>query len=654
MLEAPGTEVRFEGFLEAAPDAIVGIDSGGRIALVNGQAERLFGYSRAELIGEPVQLLVTGDGCEFRPATWEGYLTGPNPSPVRAGIELAGRRKDRSEFPAEIRLSAVDTPDGRLVAAAIRDVTDRKRAEAKFRGLLEAAPDAIVGVDSQGRISLVNAQTERLFGYSRQELVGQDMEILVPEGARALHRRHRTTYFADPVPRPMGAGMELAARRKDGSQFPAEISLAAIESEDGPLVAAAIRDVSERLALEAERERVKAQAERERFERQLHQSQRLESLGQLAGGVAHDFNNLLAVIANYASFVSEEVAAERDEDGRWEAVRRDVAEIQKAAERATRLTRQLLAFGRREVVQPVVLSVNDVVRDIERLLQRTLGEHIELVTHLAPDLSMVLVDRGQLEQVLLNLAINARDAMLGGGKLSLTTENMVVDAEYASTRPEVPAGPYVRLRVGDSGGGMSREVLERAFEPFFTTKLKGEGSGLGLATVYGIVKQAGGDAEIYSEIGIGTTISILLPVTSDDAPPPPDRPSPARTGGETILVVEDEEAIREVTRRILARNGYHVIVASSADQALALAREHKGTIDLLISDVVMPHMLGKDVAEQVVAIRPTVRVLYMSGYAEPILTSRGTIEPGVTLIEKPFSGPVLLEKVREVLDTAGK
>jgi PAS domain S-box-containing protein len=633
--------------VEAAPDALVGIDPAGRIALVNTRTEQLFGYPRGELIGASVDLL-TPDGA----AALRAYLDGSAPEPAAGRIELLARRRDGSQFAAELSLSVVESDHGRLALTALRDTSDRQREAANFRGLLETAPDAMVAVGADGRILLVNAQAERLFGYAREELIGERVEVLVPDASRDVHSRHRDTYAAHPVARPMGAGMDLAARRRDGTTFPAEISLSAIETEKGLLVSAAIRDITERLEEQAERERLRAQAQRERLERQMHQSQRLESLGQLAGGVAHDFNNLLGVILNYAAFVREEVG-QHVEGGEidWRSVDRDLTEIQRAAERATRLTHQLLVFGRREVAQPVVLSVNDVLRDMERLLKRALGEHVELVTLLTDDLWQVKADPGQLEQVLVNLAVNARDAMPGGGQLVLESQNVVVDQAYVARRPGLTAGPHVRLRVSDTGSGMDREVAARAFEPFFTTKPKGEGSGLGLATVYGIVKQAGGDAEIYSEPGIGTTISVMLPVTEEAIAAAPQAVDLDRCkGGETVLVVEDEPAMRELTRRILARNGYRVIVAGGGALALREAEQYDERIDLLLTDVVMPQMLGKDVAERVAALRPDIRVLFMSGYAQPILGSTGTLEEGVTLLEKPFSEAQLLEKVREVLD----
>jgi PAS domain S-box-containing protein len=644
--------------LEAAPDAIVGVDPTGVIVLANAQAERLFGYARDELLGSPVEILVPEAVRAVHPAHRQRYLEEPVPRPMGEGMELAARRKDGTEFPAEISLAAIELANGTVVAAAVRDVTERKRAEAKFRGLLEAAPDAIVGVDHSGRISLANAQVERLFGYARDELLGQPVEVLVPHGVRDIHPSHRDRYFADPRPRPMGAGMQLAARRRDGTEFPAEISLSALETEDGLIVSAAIRDVTDRMEAQAERERLKAHAERERLESQLHQSQRLESLGQLAGGVAHDFNNLLAVILNYATFVEEEVAAEAASNaavgrGRWQAMRQDILQIRRAAERATELTHQLLAFGRRELVRPRVLDLNTVVSDIEQLLLRTLGEQVQLRTTLSRGLWSVLADPGQIEQVLVNLAVNARDAMPGGGVLTIDTDNVVVDDDFAAQRVGLKAGRHVQLRVSDTGVGMSRDVLEHVFEPFFTTKPKGEGTGLGLATVYGIITQANGHVSVYSELGHGTTVSVLLPVTEEAVIETAEQGEAAQapTSGQTVLVVEDEPAMREVTRRILARNGFKVIIAATGAEAIEIARREPGPIELLITDMIMPQMLGKEVAERVRTIRPGIRVLYMSGYAHPVLATQGTLDPDVALVEKPFSESSLLARIADVLGT---
>jgi PAS domain S-box-containing protein len=642
------------GLLEAAPDAIIGVTADGVIQLVNAQAERLFGYPRAELIGQQVEILVPDAAQVVHPGHRQRYFAAPTHRPMGAGIELAGRRKDGTEFPAEISLSLLQVTHGPLAAAAVRDVTDRKRAEAKFRGLLEAAPDAILGVNVSGRIVLANAQAERLFGYPREELIGEPVEILVPDSAHAVHPGHRMRYFGTPVSRPMGAGQALAGRRRDGTEFPAEISLSGLETEDGLIVSAAVRDVTDRLEEAAERERLKAAAERDRFEARMHQSERLESLGQLAGGVAHDFNNLLGVILNYAGFVAEEVAAAAADGAggtRWAPVLGDVAQIRRAAERATDLTHQLLAFGRREVVRPRVLDLNKVVTDVELLLRRTLGEHVQLCTVLAPELWRTVADPGQIEQVLVNLAVNARDAMHAGGTLTIETANVDVDPDQAAQQPHLAAGRHVRIRVSDTGAGMTEEVRRHAWEPFYTTKGKGEGTGLGLATVYGIITQAGGDLHLHSVLDVGTTVTALLPATEAPLPPPERpvgmRPQPLSEG--TVLLVEDEEALREVACRIMTRHGYNVLPAASGAQALEIAASHRGTIDLLLTDVIMPRMLGKEVSERVTALRPEVRVLYMSGYAQPVLASQGTLEEGVVLVEKPFTEADLLDKVHEVL-----
>jgi len=527
-------------------------------------------------------------------------------------------------------------------------LTVRNLEDRMFVGLLEAAPDAMVCVDGDGQIALVNAQAERLFGYGRDELIGQPVEMLVPDAVRDAHPGHRVAWVADPRPRPMGAGMELAGRRRDGTTFPAEISLSAIDTDEGILVTAVVIDVTERLEIQAERERLRAQTERDRMERQLHQSQRLESLGQLAGGVAHDFNNLLGVISNYASFAGEEVARQLP-GGRGQGVRDDIGQIEQAAERAAGLTHQLLAFARQETIQPRVLNINEVVESVEQLLIRTLGEHIELVTDLADSVNPVLADPGQIEQVLVNLAVNARDAMPHGGKLTIQTANADID-DSAADQAELPAGHYVTVKVSDTGTGIPKDVLDRVFEPFFTTKPKGEGTGLGLATVYGIINQADGHVRIYSEPGLGTILTALLPVTEQNltaATPPPAQPR--RGHGETVLVVEDEAAMREVTRRILDRNGYHVVAAASGHDALHILASQLEHIDVLLTDVIMPHMQGKELADKIRVLQPAARVVFMSGYTQGLLGEQGVLEPGISLIEKPFSETTLLTKLHEIL-----
>jgi PAS domain S-box-containing protein len=529
--------------------------------------------------------------------------------------------------------------------------------------LLDAAPDAILVVDATGLICLVNRQTEALFGYSRDDLIGQHLDMLVPERVRFVHAEHRASYVARPSQRAMGLGLEPAGRRKDGTEFPVGVSLSSLETDAGVLVLAAVRDITdskrigeERGQLAASVLKVERDEERASLEGQLQQAQRLESVGQLAGGVAHDFNNLLAGIMNYAGLVSESLRDEMDRRGlhdeAFTTLVEDVGQITHVARRAAALTRQLLIFSRRTVVQPEVLDLNVVVGDLEEMLRRTIGENVDhLQTVFADDLPLIKADRGQLDQVVMNLAVNARDAMPGGGQLDIETATLNVDERHGRLRGIEP-GTYVRLTVSDTGTGMSREVVDRAFEPFFTTKAKGEGSGLGLATVYGIVRHAGGDVSIDSEPGSGTTIRVDLPSTSEPrslhraAQPEAGRPEK----GETVLLVEDEAIVRDPAQRLLAKHGYTVLAAPSAAAAIAIAAEHPGPIHLLLTDVVMPGRSGKELSVDVAALRPDTKVLFMSGYSYDVIVHQGVLESGVSLIEKPFSADDLLRKVRLILD----
>jgi len=400
---------------------------------------------------------------------------------------------------------------------------------------------------------------------------------------------------------------------------------------------------------------VRADAGRAAAQDRLRKAERMESLGQLVGGIAHDFNNLLNVIAGYSDLLAEEIAGLAGEDARLGSVLGDVEQVRDAAQRAIRLTRQLLIFARSDVVHPEVLSLNDIVTGLEQLLRRTLGEHITLNTAPAGGLWPVRADAGQLEQVLVNLAVNARDAMPGGGKLTIDTANITVDEAYADGRPGLRAGRYARLRVSDTGTGMPPEVAARVFEPFFTTKPQGKGTGLGLATFYGIITGAGGYPQIYSEPGLGTTITGLLPATSEGATRPAGPPAaPPRGRGETILLVEDETSLQELAARILTRNGYQVHAALTAAEALSIAGDTGQHFDLLLTDMVMPEMLGNEVARRVHASRPALPVLYMSGYAPPVLDTHGAFASQIDLLEKPFSQATLLTRVRRAIDNGSQ
>jgi PAS domain S-box-containing protein len=579
--------------------------------------------------------------------------------PVAGSGELAGLSR------------GVERMRTRLVAA----LAERERAQANLRSLFDLAPDAMLSVAGDGTIITANAQAVRLFGYAVHELAGQPSEMLVPEEWRADLADDTASYFADRRSRAQWDGATAVGLRKDGTTFPAEVRLSLLPTDNGTVVIVAVRDVTERVAMESERERMRLAAERERFQRRLQQSQRLESLGQLVGGVAHDFNNLLNVISGYADFTAEQLQALAEGDERIVPVLADVEQVRVAAKQAIRVTRQLLTFARSDSVHPEVLDLNEVVRSAGQLLRRSLGERIELVITAWTGLWPVQGDRGQLEQVLVNLAVNARDAMPAGGRLTIATGNTEVDAVYAEQRPHLRPGSYCRLTVSDTGAGMDAETIERVFEPFFSTKPRGRGTGLGLASVYGIVSGLGGTIDIYSEVGLGTTMNVLLPVTG--RPPQPRsgagddgaaEPSAAEHGavqhgaagpaagpaghGEVILLVEDEPSLRAMASRILARNGYQVREAEDGAAALRLAGDPAERIDLLVTDMVMPAMLGNEVVDRVRAVRAGLPAVFITGYAQQVLDFHGIPAPELEIVQKPFTESALLSRVRRALGRA--
>ncbi|WP_344618377.1 PAS domain S-box protein [Dactylosporangium salmoneum] len=607
--------------VQSSHDAIVTTDLDGEVLSWNPGAERLYGYTAGEMVGRPKDIIIPPDRR-------------PDEAEIRAVVGAGGRvdryrttrrRRDGTDFTVSMLVSPLTGPDGRTVGVTTitRDVSERERAEAQMQSVLDAAPDPLLGVDERGRVVLVNASAERLFGIPRFDITDMPVAHLLP-----------------------GFPEGTVAHRRDDGTVPVEITLNSLHTDDGMITLASVRDMTERLADQAEQQRLREEAERQKDEVRQQRTQRLESLGQLAGGVAHDFNNLLAVILNYAEFIVE--------DGADTPMALDAEQILRAGRRGSELTHQLLAFARREVIRPKPLDVNRVVDEVQQMLTRSIGEHIDLATDLAEPLPSVVADAGQLEQVLVNLAVNARDAMPAGGHLSIDTGLVDVGEEHTATREGLQPGLYVRIRVSDTGTGMPREVIDQAFEPFFTTKPSGEGTGLGLATVYGIVVQAGGTVYIYSEPGVGTTITILLPASdADPRPADPTRVARPPGRGQTVLVAEDEPALREVTTRILRRGGYTVLAAADGLAALHLAAEHGGPIHLLLTDVVMPGMLGRVLAERLLRTRPATRVLFMSGYAQPVLTSNGILDPGVHLLEKPFTGTDLLNAVGEQLALVG-
>ena len=499
---------------------------------------------------------------------------------------------------------------------------------ARYRNLFRIHPEPmwVFNIETL-RFLEVNDAAVRRYGYSHEEFLAMTIDnIYPPEELPAILAGLRKFTHLESV-----SGAHCL---KDGTVIEVQVST---------------RDLGKGLRY------VMAQdvTEKKKYQQQLHQAQRMESLGQLAGGVAHDFNNLLGVIINFSWFVKANLTAEieRGNGERLRPVLKDMERIERAAENAARLTHQLLAFARVDVVQPRAMDMNVVVAEIAPMLRRTLGEHIDLVAAPGPSLWPVMIDSGQLSQVLTNLAVNSRDAMPKGGKLTIDVANVDVDLAYAAAHLTLKPGRYVRLRVSDTGAGMDKETLEHAFEPFFTTKPRGQGTGLGLATIYGIVTQAGGSIEVYSEPGLGTRVSVLLPATDPAVTAEAvTRDAPRALASETVLVVEDSDDLREIVERILTKSGYQVMVAGDGEEALEMSRKFAGRIDLLLTDVVMPHMQGNELAPKLVEARPDLRVLFMSGFAQPALASNGKLQPGVTLLDKPFNEPTLLARVREVLE----
>ena len=498
-----------------------------------------------------------------------------------------------------------------------------------LEAILDSAAQCILAVGRDGRILAANAKSEAMFGYTPEELQGKPVEVLVPERVVGIHQKHRDGYLAAPRVRPMGDGVDLVARRKDGSEFPVEISLSHALVGDEQLAIAFVSDITQRKTLEG----------------QLAQSQKLEAIGRLAGGIAHDFNNLLTIIAGFDRFLLDRLST-------LDPLRGHAEEIMKAAERASAMTKQLLAFSRRQIVQPKIVDLNRAVRESEQMIRRLMGENIDLVYRLSSNVGRVRIDPSQLDQVVLNLLINARDALPRGGKVMVETAKVQLGEDYAKTHVGVVPGPFTMLAVTDNGLGMDRSVQEHIFEPFFTTKPADRGSGLGLATVYGIVKQNGGDIWVYSEVGKGTTFKVYLPriQRKGDAEKMAGDVSSRLGGSETVLVVEDERGVRDLICTLLGDNGYRVLAAGSPREALEISRGEQGAVDLLLTDVVLPEMSGQELSQKLRVGRPGLKVLYMSGYTENTIVNHGVLEEEVHFVAKPFTFEELLAKVRGAIN----
>ncbi len=617
-----GPDARFRELLEAAPDAILECDAGGRILVVNAAAERLFGYSREELLARRVGDLVPEQERAAHPGRMSAYFIRPESRSFTA----RACRKDGTEIPVELSLSPVQSRQGELVTCIVRDLTARMQAEAalresdhRIRSILESITDGFCAMDRQWRFTYLNGRAEQTLGRTREELQGKRVWDEFPELVDTVfhHELERSAETQKPI--------EFSAPY---APLRAWLDVHVYPSADG--LSVYFQDITSRKVLEE----------------QSRQSQRLEALGRLAGEVAHDFNNLLTIIGGYTQVALESIGRNQG------TLRRNVEIVAEASARASALTRQLLAFSRRQVVQPRVLDLNRLIRRMAKMLGRTMREDIELRLALKPGLWRIAADPGQIEQVIMNLAVNARDAMPLGGKLSVTTENREVTEERQAA-PVLAAGKYVLLAVSDTGTGLNQETREHLVEPFFTTKAKGKGTGLGLATVYGVVKQSGGEIWVDSEAGRGTRFEIYFPRAEKPSKEKKEASRrKARGGSETVLLVEDEPEVRTITRDMLVRLGYRVLEAAGPCEALSIWQGALGTIDLLVTDVIMPQMSGRELADRLAESRPELKVLYITGYSDDVILGRGVEASKVPLLQKPFTREALGARVRAVLDGA--
>ncbi len=618
--------------IDRASISIFRVAMDGRILDANENGCRALGYTRDELCSltvPDVDPLMTRE----RWAEHVGYLRTHGSSSVESML----RRKDGTTSPIDVDVSRLEYRDAEFLIAFIRDITDRKQAEdavrssekryrSLFENMLEGCAYCRFLEEEDGSRDFVYLDVNEAFGKltGLKDVVGKKVSEVIP-GIRESNPELFEIYG-----RVASTG---EPERFEPHVAPLNIwfSVSVYSPAKGFFVAV-FSDITERRKLEE----------------QLRHSQKMEAVGRLAGGIAHDFNNLLTVINGYSELLLGRV-------GEHSLVRRNVEEIRHAGERAESLTRQLLAFSRRQVLQPKVLDLNGVISNVERMLRRLIGEDVELRSVLPPALWPVSADPGQMEQILLNLAVNARDAMPSGGVLTLETANVVLDEAFAKDHPSVVPGPHVLLAVSDTGTGIRREIRDHIFEPFFTTKESGKGTGLGLATVYGIVKQSNGFISVYSEVGMGTTFRIHFPRFEGevgDVPVPPAALS--LEGTETVLVVEDENSVREIIERTLSSKGYRVLPSAGGNEALRISVGCEGTIDLLITDVVMPGMGGRELADRIGSLRAGMKVLFMSGYTENAITHRGVLEEGIEFLQKPFTPDGLLRKVRELLDRKGR
>ncbi|MEX1182052.1 MAG: PAS domain S-box protein [Gemmatimonadota bacterium] len=620
--------------VDQSPAAVFITDPAGTIEYVNARFTEITGYTAAEAIGSTPRMLRSSlTPPDVYRDLWTTILRG---DPWRG--EILNRRKDGTLYWDASWISPIRDAGGRTTRflALQEDVTERRAteealraSEQRLRTLFETVNLIVLTLDAAGRVEYANPFLLKLTGYTREEVLGADwFERLIPEA----HRPNMRGVFRNMIEQLLHPHYRNPILTRTGAERMISWHNTVVRDAQGrPTGTLSIgEDITEHAQLEA----------------QLRQSQKMEAVGRLAGGVAHDFNNLLTVILGTAELMLFDTPATDPRQA-------ELGEIRSAGERAAALTRQLLAFSRKQVLDVRVVDLNDLVVNLDRLLRRVIGEDVHLRTLPWVGLGAARADPGQIEQVILNLAINSRDAMPDGGTITIETANVELDETYAATHSPVQIGAYVMLALSDTGTGMTAATRAQIFEPFFTTKPAGKGTGLGLATVYGIVNQSGGHIWVYSEPGQGTTFKIYLPrvdASVDEAATDSARSEPL-TGTEFILVVEDDDTVRNVTSRMLEARGYRVLLAGAGAEALKLVEQHAGQISLLISDVVMPDMSGRELADRLAQIRPDMRVLFVSGYTDDTIAHHGVLEQGVNFLQKPFTPDALARMVRRVLDS---
>ena len=624
------SEAHNRAITQSAQDAIITSDSTGIVVGWNSGAEKIFGYAETEILGQPVTLLIPERYVDRHRAGLQRVAGGGRGHFVGQKVELEGLRKDGSEFPLDLSLSTWRSSEGWFATAIIRDITDRRLAEATLRlesAALEAAANAIVITNFDGTIEWANSAFTGFTGYTVAEALGRTPGELLKSGKHdpAFYRNLWDTIIS-------GSAWhgEIINRRKDGSHYTEEMTITPLKDIQGRIThfIAVKQDITERKQLEE----------------QFHQAQKMESVGRLAGGVAHDFNNMLGVILGNLELALPRV-------NRDQQLHAELLEVRDAAERSAILTRQLLAFARKQAVERRALDINVFVDGALSMLRRLIREHITLTFQPGEDIWLIEVDGSQLNQILSNLCVNARDAIADVGAITVATTNCTVDAEFAA-HISAKLGDYVRLTVRDNGCGMDEGILARVFEPFFTTKAVGVGTGLGLSTVYGAVRQNDGFVTVASEPGLGATFEVYLPRFVGTIPieVPPVAGAAAGTCWETILLAEDEPSILKLASKVLTTAGYTVLAAATPEEALRLAAEHSGEIHLLLTDVVMPGMNGQELARALLSLRPKLLRLFMSGYPADTMAESGFLPEGVSFIQKPFVVADLRAKVRETLD----